>query len=138
MIERNDFRPFIKLFLVGLFVITGINNCTLGTTDPDPVPQTKVLSIELYPDTVAVGDTVLIHVSIEDSLDTRFRFYWGFPEEEQIPVNGTIYSNKIKWITKSTSQISGEVKTANTGVRIDNGSIDSLSVTELFEIPILN
>lgn len=120
------------------FIILIYGACTFGTTDPDPVPQTKVLSINLYPDTVAVGDTVLIHVIIEDSLDTRFKFYWSLPEEEQIPVGGTIYGNKIKWISEPTSEIPGEVRNTNTGVRIDNGSTDSLAVLEPISIPILN
>lgn len=129
-------KSLLIVYIIYMLLINVGCDFTLG--DPDPIPQTKVQDIRVIPDTVAAGDTVLVHVSIEDSLDKRFRFYWGFPEEEQISVNSNIYGNKIKWITKSTSQISGEVKTAKTGVRIDNGSIDSLSVTELFEIPILN
>lgn len=111
-------------------------NCTFGTTDPDPVPQTEVLSISLYPDTVAVGDTVLIHCIIEDSLDARFKFYWGFGSP--IPVNGTINGSKIRFRAKRTSEISGVVEDVSTTVRIDNGSMDSVSVTEVFRIPILN
>lgn len=110
--------------------------CTLGTPEPDSIPQTKVLSIELYPDTVAVGDTVLIHCIIEDSLDSRFKFYWGFGSP--IPVNGTINGSKIRFKAKRTSDIPGVVEDVSTVVRVDNDSEDSLSVTEVFRIPILN
>ena len=126
-----------KIVLIYIaFIVLIYSACTFGTTDPDPIPQTKVLSINLYPDTVAVGDTVLIHCIIEDSLDMRFKFYWGFGSP--IPVNGTIYGSRIKWEAKSTSDIPGEVRNGNTGVRIDNGSADLLPVTELISIPILN
>lgn len=120
------------------FIVLIYGACTLGTTDPDPIPQTEVLAVYLYPDTVAVGDTVLIHVLIKDSLDTRFKFYWAFPNAELIPVGGIVTGSKIKWQAKATSVVPGEVEDALSGVRIDNGSLDSLSITEVFRIPILN
>jgi hypothetical protein len=114
------------------------SDCSLGTPDPEPIPQTRILEIRLTPDTVAVGDTVLIHCVIEDSLDSRFEFYWGFPQDDQIPVNRTIFGDKIKWKAKSTSDDSGKVVSASTTVRVDNGSEDSTFVIGSFEIPVKN
>ncbi len=126
-----------KIVLIYIaFIVLIYSACTFGTTDPDPIPQTKVLSINLYPDTVAVGDTVLIHCIIEDSLDIRFKFYWGFGSP--IPVNGTIHGSKIRYKAKSTSDIPGVVEDVATVVRIDNGSMDSVSITKVFRIPIIN
>ena len=65
----------IELFILAIFFIW-ISSCSGLGPDPDPVPQTQVLAINLYPDTVAVGDTVLIDCIIKDSLDKSFKFYW--------------------------------------------------------------
>jgi|SRR5690554_944276 len=121
-----------------ILFLSSINDCSLGTPDPPPIPQTEILSIVLMPDTVAVGDTVLIHGIIKDSLDSRFKYYWGFPDKEKIPVDGTIYGPKIKWKAESTSEILGEVVATSTSLRVDNGSEDSVYAYKGFRIPILN
>ena len=54
----------------------GVNTRPPG---PGPAPQTRVLRLTLDPDTVVVGDTTLITVAIEDSLDARFRYDWIIP-----------------------------------------------------------
>jgi|AntRauTorcE11898_2_1112593.scaffolds.fasta_scaffold35696_2 hypothetical protein len=125
---------FIYCAILGFIV----SDCSLGTPDGPLIPQTEIIEINLTPDTVAAGDTVLIHGIIEDSLDNRFTYYWGFPEDEKIPVNGTIFGPKIKWKAKATSDTTGKVVDASTTLRVDNGSQDSVSVTEGFRIPILN
>lgn len=115
------------------------SDCTLGTPDPEPIPQTRVLEIKLTPDTVAVGDTVLIHCVIEDSLDSRFKFYWNLGEERTIPVNGSFTGPRIKWWAKGFEHLdSGEVQTPIRGVRVDNGSQDSITDYKSFEIPVIN
>ena len=125
----------IELFILAIFFIW-ISSCSGLGPDPDPVPQTQVLAINLYPDTVAVGDTVLIDCIIKDSLDKSFKFYWDL--SSPIEVDSTIYGNRIKWKAKRTSEIPGSVVNVSTGVRIDKGSNNLVQVIELFDIPVLN
>lgn len=112
---------------------------TRGTPpDPPPEPQTEILEIRLDPDTVAVGDTVLIHAVIRDSLDSRFVYDWRLNEARIVPVNGITTGPKIRYIAPRTSDVAGEVIDVSGGVEIDNGSTDSTKVTENFDIPVLN
>ena len=109
-------------------------------TPPDPPSpaQTRVVRLTLDPDTVAVGDTTLIHVVIEDSLDTRFRYVWGMPSELMLPVDGRLDGPRVGVIVPRTSTDSGRVVPAGTLVRITNDVPGTRSVVYAFDIPILN
>ena len=78
------------------------------TTPPDPPrpSQTRVVRLTLDPDTVAVGDTTLIHVVIEDSLDTRFRYEWI---GNVVPVDGRINGPRVRWVAPQITASPGEV-----------------------------
>lgn len=129
----------IQYYLTAIILIGLIQACTYGTPDPEPVPQTEILEIRLTPDTVAVGDTVLIHCLIKDSLDTRFNFFWNLDKERTVSVNGKIDGPRIKWWAKGFEYLElGEVQSLTTSVRVDNNSEDSVSVTEVFQIDIKN
>jgi len=106
--------------------------------DPPPPPQTEILEIRLDPDTVAVGDTVLIHAVIRDSLDSRFVYEWGLNEDRVVPVNGTTMGPRIRFVAPQSSDTPGVVDPIGAYVEVDNGSTDSTTVLESFRIPILN
>ena len=105
--------------------------------EPSP-PQTRVVRLTLDPDTVAVGDTTLITVVIEDSLDARFRYEWGMPRESMLPVVGRLDGPHVRVIAPRTSQDAGRVVNAGSLVRITNDVPGTRSVVHAFDIPILN
>ena len=108
------------------------------TTPPDPPrpAQTSVVRLTLDPDTVAVGDTTLIHVVIEDSLDTRFRYYWGSQESRLVPVDGRLDGPRVRYVPPRLRADSGEVRNVTSSVIITNGVQGSRSVTYSFSIPV--
>ncbi|OZC01444.1 hypothetical protein [Rubricoccus marinus] len=110
------------------------------TAPPNPGggPQTRVVRLTLDPDTVAVGDTTLIHVVITDSLDTRFRYLWGMQESTMLPVDGRLDGPRIRFIAPRTSNEPGRVSSAGASVRITNDTPGTRSVVYSFSIPILN
>ena len=114
--------------------------CDIGvtTTPPDPPTpsQTRVVRLTLDPDTVAVGDTTLIHVVIEDSLDTRFRYEWGMPNT--LPVDGRLDGPRIRFVAPRVSEDSGLVMNVPSLVRITNDVPGTRAVTHAFAVPILN
>lgn len=100
-------------------------------------PQTRVLALTITPDTVAVGDTALIHVAIRDSTDQRFRFRWNLGDGV-LPVDGRLDGPRIRFVAPRTSSVPGEVFPAGAGVTISNGSRDSVEVHHSFVIPVRN
>lgn len=138
-VPMTSSRVSLLALLLLAATLTGCDGPPFGTPpDPEPPPQTEILEIRLDPDTVAVGDTVLIHVVIRDSLDTRFVYEWGLDEDRVVPVDGTTMGPKIRYIAPRSSDVSGEVDPIRRSVEIDNGSTDSTKVVESFRIPILN
>ena len=117
--------------------------CDVGTPfspppGPPPPAQTRVVRLTLDPDTVAVGDTTLIHVVIEDSLDASFRYDWGIREELLLPVEGRFDGPRIQFVAPRTSQDPGRVVPAISSVRITNDVPGTRGVTYSFAIPIRN
>ena len=107
------------------------------TTPPDPPrpAQTSVVRLTLDPDTVAARDTVLIHVVIEDSLDTRFRYVWTMPNT--LPVDDETDGSRVRLIAPSVGAAPGEVINVGGGVYITNDVPGSRGVTYAFAIPVL-
>lgn len=131
-----------RVLLLPLFVTIGLlAACDVGPPyspppGPGPAPQTRVVGVRLSPDTVAALDTVLIHVLIEDSLDTRFRFLWGMPNT--LPVDGRLDGLRIRHIAPRTSTTPGLVSPAGSSVIITNDVPGSSAVTHSFSIPVRN
>ena len=96
------------------------------------------MRLTLDPDTVAVGDTTLIHVVIEDSLDTRFRYDWSLHEEHILPVDGRLDGPRIRFVAPRGSPDSGRVTHVVSSVWVTNGVQGTRSVTYSYSIPILN
>ena len=96
--------------------------------------QTTILGFSFSPDTVAVGDTVLIKCIIEDSLDISFKFDWGL--EDKIPTDGSIDSSVIKWKAKAVSQQTNVVTQLRRSVTVDNSSETQEPVRAYFTIQI--
>lgn len=115
--------------------------CDIGvtTTPPDPPSpsQTRVVRLTLDPDTVAVGDTTLIHVVIEDSLDTQFRYEWDMPVSQLLPVDGSLDGPRIRFVVPPLGGTPGEVLTITSSVKITNDVPGTRSVTHSFAIPVL-
>ena len=107
----------LSVLILGLVMA----NQECGSPDPDPVfdYQTEFVDIIVTPDTVAVGDTVLVHAIIEDSLDTRFEFNWDF--NNPIPVNGSIQGSMIRWKAEPIAGESGDTVKVSFSVKADNG-----------------
>ena len=104
---------------------------------PSPA-QTRVVRLTLDPDTVLARDTVLVHVVIEDSLDTRFRYLWGMDRASLLPVDGRIDGPRVRHIAPRTSDEAGRVVNAGSSVIITNEVPGTRAVTYSFSIPILN
>lgn len=102
--------------------------------DPDPVfdYQTEFVDIIVTPDTVAVGDTVLVHAIIEDSLNNQFKFDWSFTDP--IPVNGVIDGNKIRWKATKHTNNTGSIIRIRPAVKADNGDTSKDSPIQQFDI----
>ena len=121
-------------------MLSALAACDVGpvTTplDPPTPAQTRVVRLTLDPDTVAVGDTTLIHVVIEDSLDARFRYEWGMPNT--LPVDGRLDGPQIRFVAPRVSEDTGLVLSVSSGVRITNDIPGTRAVVHSFSIPILN
>ena len=103
--------------------------------DPDPPAQTEIVRIEVVPNPVAVGDTALFRVVIEDSLDERFEYRWTrsggrFANIDPRVFSVTTDSNGIRWIAPDTRDTYGM------SVRAENGSEDSLAVGTSFTVTV--
>lgn len=106
-------------------VFATMTDCGGGAPDPEPTfdYQTKILEVRVIPDTVAVGDTVLFHCIIEDSLDPSFEFKWlTIPDDDLIPVDGEINGPKVWWkAEKVFGRDPGEIVKVRFTVLVDNG-----------------
>ncbi len=128
-----------RIFWLGIVMIALLEACNFGGESPETYypPQTRIVRIDLTPDTVATKDTVLIHCVIEDSTDTQFKYSWGLGKDT-LAVNGTVNGPYIKYIAPSLgSQPKGTVIIISGGINIDNGSVDSLEVGGVINIPVL-
>ncbi len=129
--------------IVGFILLTALlEACNLnfggeGGKETYNYPQTRILRIDLTPDTVATGDTVLIHCVIKDSLDLRFKYYWGLGKDT-LAVNGTVTGPYIKFITPTfNTEPKDTVILVGGIVSVDNGGTDSLGVGAEFNIPVI-
>ncbi len=120
----------LSVLILGLVMA----NQECGSPDPDPVfdYQTEFVDIIVTPDTVAVGDTILVHAIIEDSLDTRFKFNWTM--KKLIPVNGKIDGPMIKWEAIRYTNNQGEVVRTSFAVEADNGDVTKDAPIRQFDI----
>jgi len=94
--SHKTVQQFFALFIFGLTLFTCV-----GPEEPyeyDP-PATEILRIELTPDTLIVGDTLLIRCVVKDSLDPELLFSWGLASERIVPVNGKTDNSVIRWHT---------------------------------------
>ena len=92
--SHKTVQQFLALFVFGLTLFTCV-----GPEEPfeyDP-PATEILRIELTPDTLIMGDTLLIRCVVKDSLDPALLFSWNLANERIVPVNGKKDSNVIRW-----------------------------------------
>ena len=120
-------------------MIALLEACNFGGEAPDNYypPQTRIVRIDLTPDTVATRDTVLIHCVIEDSTDTRFKFYWSLGAKNITPVNGTLTGAYIKFIAPDFNISIDSIVIVTGGVAVDDGARDSLSPSASFDIPVI-
>ena len=129
-------RRIIWFYIIFLALL-GACNFGVGQEPEDEYPpQTRIIRIDLTPDTVATRDTVLIHCVIEDSMDSRFKYYWGF-QNDTIAVNGLTTGPYIRWITPDLSIPKDSIFEIMGNVVVDNGRTDSLAVGEEFIIPVI-
>jgi hypothetical protein len=85
--------------------------------------------VRVEPNPVAASDTATFICIIEDSLDKRFRFEWGF----QGVIGDTITDeNFIHWKAPDTSG------TFNHTVEVFNGSQDSVAPGRSFSIEVVS
>jgi len=112
----------------------GVGQSGTDTTKP---PQTRILRIDMTPDTVVSRDTMLIHCVIQDSLDTRFKFNWLLGTDT-LAVNGTVIGSYINYVAPSFNNMKkGTIFIVSGTVGVDNGSSDSNVVIGNINIPIL-
>ncbi|HKJ32495.1 MAG TPA: hypothetical protein VKA34_11740 [Balneolales bacterium] len=130
----------IRILGLCVLVVILLESCGVGPGsggETEYPPQTKILRIDLTPDTVATRDTVLIHCVIKDSLDKRFKYYWGMGPDT-LAVYGTVTGPYLKYIAPAfNNRPNGSVVLVSGVITIDNGSSDSTSVSGEIDIPIL-
>jgi len=124
-------RPSNPHFLVPLFATLLTSTLLLGGCDsgkPDPIfRQTEILRVEVEPNPVSVGDTATFTCVIKDSTDDRFEFTWTIEGEGQTITE----DNTLQWVANV------ETGSYSSLVRADNGSEDSLSVSEDFTVEVV-
>jgi hypothetical protein len=132
--------PFLGTALIfSLLIISGIGACDIysdGGGDKEQPPQTRIIDVLVEPDTVAPGDTASFTCVIEDSLDTRFKFYWYVDtgqilDAELFDDNPVVYEtnvNDVLWVAPQ------ELGFNSFSVRVNNGAEDSVSVKTSFVI----
>lgn len=103
--------------------------------EPPPPPLTRVVALRFDPDTVAVADTMLIHVVVEDSLNDGLTYDWQMGPI--IPVDGRTNGPRIGWIAQPTGGQPGEVKTVVGSVLIRSDVPGSRILSYVFSIPVL-
>ena len=118
-----------------LLLVAGCDAIEREPPDLPPPVQTEVLRVEVIPELVAVGDTALFRVVIEDSLDTRFEYRWtkalgNFVGVEPRFRGVTTDTNSVLWVAPS------ELGTFGFSVRVDNGSRDSTAVGQSFRVSV--
>ncbi len=126
-----------RIFWLSIVLMTLFEACGAGE-GPDTYypPQTKIVRIDLTPDTVATQDTVLIHCVIEESLDKRFTYTWLLGKDT-LAVNGTVTGPYIRYIAPDLSIHKGSIFVDKGTVAADNGRTDSLAVSKTFDIPVI-
>ena len=136
-------RRLLALPLAGLLALAACDLAALDSPPPAPPPpvQTYVLGVRLHPDTVAVGDTLLIHAVIRDSLDARFRFNWSgltnpYSEWRYLPVDGQRDGPRVRFIVPDIGGEPGEVVGMTSGVRVDNEVPGTRPISYPFNIPV--
>ena len=103
------------LALTSVLLVAGCDGWPGGDNpgETDPVPQTRILRVEVEPDTVVVGDTARFTCVIADSTDERFVFKWFFGAG---PPTAPTEDNTVLW------KAPDEPKTYRHSVNVDNGT----------------
>jgi len=115
--------PLVATMTIAVLLLGG---CDSGK--PDPIlRQTEILRVEVEPSPVPVGDTATFTCVIEDSTDERFEFTWTIEGEGQTITE----DNTLQWAANV------ETGSYSSLVRADNGSEDSLSVSEDFTVEVV-
>jgi len=131
-------RRIIWFYIIFLALL-GACNFGVGQEPEDEYPpQTRIIRIDLTPDTAATRDTVLIHCVIEDSTDSRFKYSWLLGKNNILPVNGSTRGSYIRFVAPFFSSFPRDTIIVYSGsVLVDNGSSDSLMVSGDVNIPVL-
>ena len=119
-----------------LLLAVGCDFGEQGPPDPIPPVQTEIVRIEVIPSPVAAGDTALFRAVIEDSLDTRFRFFWSkdsgrFVRGDDRDFVAVTDTNSVRWVAPQSPGV------YNQAVRADNGSRDSTAVGRSFDVTVV-
>ena len=118
----------------------GLSGCDLGQPyspppEPLPPPLTRVVALRFDPDTVAVGDTMEIHIVVEDSLNDGLTYDWTIGPI--LPVDGHLNGPQIRWIAQPIGGQPGEVMNGLGGVHIRSDVPGSRILSYNFSIPVL-
>lgn len=95
-----SFRLIALCTCLAMSVLTGCDIDINGPGGANPGDdlrplQTRILRVEVDPDTVAVGDTARFTCIIADSLDEGFTFYWSFGAGE--PRGAVTEDSTVLW-----------------------------------------
>src|SRR5690554_4238466 len=129
------------LYLIVLLIVGSLAACDFysdGGGEKEKAYQTRIIDVLVVPaDTAAPGDTLTFICIIEDSLDTRFDFYWSikygmaldaeFIDNQPVPVFLT-NENMIKWIAPNEDGFKSFT------VRANNYSNDSIVAEKSFTL----
>ena len=130
-------RRVVVLFVTLVAIFSA---CHIAGQEPDNTypPQTRIVRIDMTPDTVVMRDTMFIHCVIEDSLDNRFKYSWLLGDAKILPVDGSTRGAYIQFIAPSFNSYPRDTTIIYSGsVIADNGSSDSIAVSGDVNIPLL-
>lgn len=137
---KTSKSPLPYLYLIALLMVGGLAACDFysdGGGEKEKAYQTRIIDVLVLPgDTAASGDTLTFICIIEDSLDTRFNFYWYIDEGQvldakfvdDLPIYYITEINSVRWVAPQKPSF------YTFGVFVNNGSKDSLSVDAGFHV----
>ena len=120
-------KKLMLRLLVSLILIVMLGGCGSESGVAPPVLQTEILAVHVEPNPVAQGDTTILTVVIEDSLDQRFEYVWSIKGQDLLYTS----ERTLIWVAVVEPGQYGVI------VRVDNGDLHATAPTRGFSITVV-